>query len=62
MTYRRKGVKKLAINIGFTDVTIYYNKSEGWFIESKQVDSWIGMDSTIIEQKLKQIYENIKNV
>lgn len=57
MAYRRKGVKKLAEKIGFTNVTIYYSKEEGWWIESDQVDNWIGMDSGIIELQLKRLYE-----
>jgi len=57
MSYRRRGVKKIAEKIGFTNVTIYYSQDEGWWIESDQVDSWIGMDSGIIELQLKRLYE-----
>ena len=57
MGYRRKGVKKLAEKIGFTNVDIYYLKDEGWWIESDQVDNWIGMDSKMIEIQLKRMYE-----
>ena len=57
MGYKRKGVKKLAEKIGFTNVNIYYSKDEGWWIESDQVDNWIGMDSKMIEIQLKRMYE-----
>jgi len=57
MAYRKTTVKKIAEKIGFTNVTIYYSKEEGWWIESDQVDNWIGMDSGIIELQLKRLYE-----
>jgi len=59
MAYRKTTVKKIAEKIGFTNVTIYYSKEEGWWIESDQVDNWIGMDSGIIELQLKRLYEKI---
>lgn len=55
--FRKRGVKKIAEKIGFTNVTIYYSKEEGWWIESDQVDNWIGMDVGIIELQLKRLYE-----
>jgi hypothetical protein len=54
--YRKKGVKKIAEKIGFTNVDIYYSKEEGWWIESDQIDSWIGMDSGIIELQLQRLF------
>ena len=59
MAYRKTTVKKIAEKIGFTNVSIYYSKNEGWWIESDQVDNWIGMDSGIIELQLKRLYEKI---
>lgn len=60
MRHRKKGVKKIAEKIGFTNVSIYYSKEDGWWIESDQVDSWIASDSSIIEKQLNALYNKSK--
>lgn len=43
---RRSSVKRIAeTEYNLTNVTIYYSKEEGWWIESDQIDNWICMDS-----------------
>jgi hypothetical protein len=60
MRHRKKGVKKMAEKIGFTNVSIYYSKEDGWWIESDQLDSWIASDSSAIETKLKELFNKGK--
>jgi hypothetical protein len=58
---RRTTAKKIAEKeYGLTNVTIYYSKEEGWWIECDQIDNWICMDSGGIRFGLDRLTKNLK--
>ncbi len=60
--YSAKELTRYAENIGFNEPRVWYNRNDGWWLESDQFEEYLGADSRGARSKLVELCEGDLNV
>ena len=59
--YRKSTLLNKCTTLGLTNVFLFYNRDEGWWLECDGYDGWIGMTSYAANKKIEEISKENKN-
>ena len=57
--YTAKQLTKYAEKIGFNKPKVWYHRMDGWWLESDNIEEYIGADSNGARKKLTELCEGI---
>jgi hypothetical protein len=59
--YRKITLLKKCVNLGLSNVFLFYSQDEGWWLECDEYDDWIGMTSYAANKKIEEIAKEKNN-